>query len=35
MSTNMVIPAAYHIALGILTLFWNVLVLLMRLQDRR
>jgi len=35
MSTSMVIPAAYHIALGILTLFWNVLVLLMRLQDRR
>jgi len=35
MSTNMVIPGAYHITLGILTLFWNVLVLLMRLQDRR
>jgi FtsH-binding integral membrane protein len=35
MSTNMVIPAAYHVALGILVLFWNILTLLMRLQDRR
>jgi FtsH-binding integral membrane protein len=35
MSTRMVIPAAFAIAMGILVLFWNILVLLMRLQDRR
>jgi FtsH-binding integral membrane protein len=35
MDTRMVIPAAFHIAMGILVLFWNILVLLMRLQDRR
>jgi FtsH-binding integral membrane protein len=35
MSTTMVIPAAYSVALGILVLFWNILTLLMRLQDRR
>jgi FtsH-binding integral membrane protein len=35
MSTRETIPAAYHVTLGVLTLFWNVLVLLMRLQDRR
>lgn len=34
MSTRMVIPAAYAITLGILTLLWNVLTLLMRLQRR-
>lgn len=35
MSTRDTVPAAYHVTLGVLTLFWNVLVLLMRLQDRR
>jgi FtsH-binding integral membrane protein len=35
MSTRDTIPAAYHVTMGVLTLFWNVLVLLMRLQDRR
>jgi hypothetical protein len=35
MSTDMVVPAAYHVTLGMLVLFWNVLTLLMRLQDRR
>ena len=35
MSTDRVVPAAYHVTLGVLTLFWNVLTLLMRLQDRR
>ena len=34
MSTEMHVPAAYHITLGILVLFWNILVLLMRLQRR-
>ncbi len=34
MSTNMVVPAAYHVSIGILVLFWNVLSLLMRLQRR-
>lgn len=34
MSTEMVVPAAYQITLGVLVLFWNVLVLLMRLQRR-
>jgi FtsH-binding integral membrane protein len=34
MSTNMVVPAAYAITLGILTLLWNILTLLMRLQRR-
>jgi FtsH-binding integral membrane protein len=34
MSTNQVIPAAYHVSLGILVLFWNVVSLLMRLNRR-
>jgi uncharacterized YccA/Bax inhibitor family protein len=34
MSTDMVVPAAYHVTLGMLVLFWNVLSLLMRLQRR-
>lgn len=34
MSTDMVVPAAYHVTLGMLVLFWNVLTLLMRLQRR-
>lgn len=34
MSTRMVVPAAYHVTLGILVLFWNLLTLLMRLQRR-
>lgn len=34
MGTDEVVPASYHVTLGILTLFWNVLVLLMRLQRR-
>jgi FtsH-binding integral membrane protein len=34
MSTDRVIPAAYHVTLGMLVLFWNVLSLLMRLQRR-
>ncbi|MEQ1501618.1 MAG: Bax inhibitor-1 family protein [Myxococcota bacterium] len=34
MSTEDDVPAAYHVTLGVLTLFWNVLVLLMRLQRR-
>ena len=28
-------PGAFEITLGILVLFWNLLSLLMRLQDRR
>lgn len=35
MNTSMVWPAAYHIALGVLVLFWNVLSLLLRLSRRR
>lgn len=35
MSTKMVWPAAYHVALGVLILFWNVLTLLLRLSRRR
>lgn len=34
MSVRNTIPAAYHVTLGVLTLFWNVLVLLMQLQRR-
>jgi len=34
MSTDMVVPAAYYVTMGILTLFWNILTLLMRLQRR-
>lgn len=34
MTTDRVVPAAYHVTLGVLTLFWNVLTLLMRLQRR-
>jgi len=34
MSTEMVVPAAYYVTMGILTLFWNILTLLMRLQRR-
>jgi FtsH-binding integral membrane protein len=34
MSTDRVVPAAYHVTLGMLVLFWNVLSLLMRLQRR-
>ena len=34
MSTDMVVPAAYHVTLGMLVLFWNVMTLLMRLQRR-
>lgn len=34
MSTDMVVPAAYHVTLGMLVLFWNILSLLMRLQRR-
>lgn len=34
MSVTMVVPAAYHVTMGILTLFWNILTLLMRLQRR-
>ncbi len=34
MSTNMAIPGAYYVTMGILTLFWNILTLLMRLQRR-
>lgn len=34
MSTDMVVPAAYHVSIGILVLFWNVLSLLMRLNRR-
>lgn len=34
MSTDMVVPAAYHVTLGMLILFWNVLSLLMRLNRR-
>jgi FtsH-binding integral membrane protein len=34
MSTDRVVPAAYLVTLGVLTLFWNVLTLLMRLQRR-
>jgi len=34
MRTTETIPAAYHVTMGILVLFWNVLVLLMRLQRR-
>lgn len=34
MSTNMVVPAAYYVTMGVLTLFWNILTLLMRLQRR-
>ena len=34
MSTKHVVPAAYFITLGILTLLWNVITLLMRLQRR-
>lgn len=33
-STTMVVPAAYHVSLGILVLFWNLVSLLMRLQRR-
>jgi hypothetical protein len=29
-----VIPGAYLISMGILILFWNILVLIMRLQGR-
>ncbi len=34
MSTDQAIPGAYFITMGILTLFWNILTLLMRLQRR-
>lgn len=34
MSVRDSVPAAYHVTLGVLTLFWNVLVLLMQLQRR-
>lgn len=34
MSTDMVLPAAYHIAIGVLVLFWNILSLLMRANRR-
>ncbi len=34
MDTRMHVPAAYHVTLGVLVLFWNVLTLLMRLQRR-
>ncbi len=34
MSTKMVVPAAYHVSMGILVLFWNVVTLLMKLQRR-
>ncbi|MCA9492395.1 MAG: Bax inhibitor-1/YccA family protein [Myxococcales bacterium] len=34
MSTDQVVPAAYHVSIGILVLFWNVLSLLMRLNRR-
>ena len=34
MRTTDTVPAAYHVTMGILVLFWNVLVLLMRLQRR-
>jgi FtsH-binding integral membrane protein len=34
MSTDQVVPAAYHVSMGILTLFWNVVTLLMKLQRR-
>jgi len=34
MRTSDTVPAAYHVTMGILVLFWNVLVLLMRLQRR-
>jgi hypothetical protein len=34
MSTTMAIPAAFEVTMGILTLFWNILTLLMRLQRR-
>jgi hypothetical protein len=33
-STDMVVPAAYHVSLGILVLFWNIVTLLMKLQRR-
>jgi FtsH-binding integral membrane protein len=33
-STSMVVPAAYHVSLGVLSLFWNLVVLLMKLQRR-
>lgn len=34
MSTDMVVPAAYHVSMGILVLFWNVVQLLLRAQRR-
>ena len=34
MSTNQAIPGAYYVTMGILTLFWNILTLLIRLQRR-
>ena len=34
MSASLPIPAAYRVTMGILQLFWNVLMLLMRLQRR-
>ena len=34
MSTDQVVPAAFHITIGILVLFWNVVTLLMKLQRR-
>lgn len=34
MSTEMAIPASYYVTMGVLTLFWNILTLLMRLQSR-
>jgi FtsH-binding integral membrane protein len=34
LSTDMVIPGSYMITLGMLALFWNILVLLMRLNRR-
>jgi len=33
-STEMVIPGAFQVSIGIVVLFWNVLTLLMRLQRR-
>jgi FtsH-binding integral membrane protein len=35
MNTRMVIPAAFAIAMSTLVLFWNILVLLMKLQGSR
>lgn len=35
LDTDMHVPGAYMITMGVLILFWNLLMLLMRLQDRR